>query len=58
MEACLRLTCLHDAVGTVVIEVELDHRSGAGWAARASIPVDPGQLDQIAASLRRPLHPQ
>jgi hypothetical protein len=52
-EGGLTLECRHDGVGTVRIDVELRHLSGQGWTARVEIPVDPGQLDQVATDLRR-----
>jgi hypothetical protein len=52
----LRLTCHHDRIGHVVIEVTLDrlpphewHRPG--WTATASVVVDPGALQVIAVAL-------
>lgn len=52
-EGGLTLACRHDGVGTVMIDVELRHLSGQGWTARAEIPADPGQLDELAATVQR-----
>lgn len=48
-----RLSCTHDGLGHVDIEVELPHLSGLGWTAHAVVHVDAGQLEQLATDLQR-----
>ena len=53
MEGGLTLSCTHDGPGHIAINVELRHLSGAGWVVRTVVRVDAGQLDEIAAEVRR-----
>jgi hypothetical protein len=52
-EGGLTLACLHDGLGHVSIKAELRQHSGSGWVVQTTIPVDAGQLDALAADVRR-----
>jgi hypothetical protein len=53
MENGMTLSCVHDGLGHVAILVELRQHSGSGWVVSTGIPVEAGQLDRIAADVRR-----
>ena len=52
-EGGLTLSCTNDGLGHIILDVQLNHLSGEGWSARANIPIDAGQLDEITADLHR-----
>lgn len=52
-EGGLKLSCTHDGLGHIAINVELRPESGARWVARSFVAVHAGQLHEIAADLRR-----
>ena len=49
----LALSCTHDGLGHVTTTVELRPLSAAGWLVRGDVPLDAGQLEQIAYELDR-----
>ena len=57
-EGGLRLGATMDALGHVTIAVELHEASGPdGWLVRGDVPLDAGQLAQVAVDVRRLLEP-
>ena len=52
-EGGLALACTHDGLGHVALTVELRELSGDGWLAKGDVPVDAGQLDQVAHEVER-----
>jgi len=52
-EGGLALLCSHDGLGHVTITVELHEAAGIGWFVRAPVPLDAGQLEQVARDVRR-----
>jgi hypothetical protein len=53
MEGGLELRCVHDGIAHAQVEVTLHHLSGADWIAKATVPVDLGQLETVARRLRQ-----
>ncbi|HLG10053.1 MAG TPA: DUF6228 family protein [Gaiellaceae bacterium] len=51
-EGGLRLGATIDALGHVSLGVELRERSADGWLVRGDVPLDAGQLDQVARDVR------
>ena len=51
-EGGLRLSCTHDGLGHVAVSIELVAPAD-GWVIHAVIPVEAGQLDQIASQVRQ-----
>ena len=57
-EGGLRLGATMDALGHVTITVELHEASGPdGWHVKGDVPLDAGQLAQVAVDVRRLLEP-
>jgi hypothetical protein len=53
LEGELRFVCRSDSLGHITIEVTLNQASAGGWSVRDDFHVDAGQLEQIAANVKR-----
>ena len=52
-EGGLELSCTHDGLGHVALEVALQQGSGTGWLVRGEVPLEAGQLEEVARAVRR-----
>ena len=53
-EGGLTLSCTHDRLGNILVTIELHEFSGGiGWLVRGDVPLDAGQLEQVARDVRR-----
>ena len=53
-EGGLRLSCTSDRLGHIAVSVELYERSGQdGWFVQGDVPLEAGQLDQLAVDAAR-----
>jgi hypothetical protein len=50
LEGGLTVSCTHDGRGTVSMGTEL-RENNIGWVVRAVVPIDAGQLEQVAADV-------
>jgi hypothetical protein len=50
-EGGLSLLCAHDGLGHVTVAVRLAEANSRAWTADGIVPVDAGQLDQVARDL-------
>ena len=58
-EGGLRLVCTSDRLGHVTVSVELHEQSGPdGWLVHGEVPIEAGQLEQLAADVTRFLEPR
>jgi hypothetical protein len=58
-EGGLRLSCTSDSLGHVTVSVDLRQRSGPdGWLVRGDVPIEAGQLEQLASDVARFLEPR
>jgi hypothetical protein len=57
-EGGLRLSCTADRLGHISMVVELHERSGPdGWCLQGEVPLEAGQLEQLAAAVARFFQP-
>jgi Family of unknown function (DUF6228) len=52
-EGGLTMICTNDARGHITIAVELWEHSRYGWVVRGDVPLDAGQLDDVARAAHR-----
>jgi hypothetical protein len=52
-EGGLSLSCASDGRGHVYVTVELREPSGSGWLVRGDVPLDAGQLEEVARKVRQ-----
>lgn len=52
-EGGLGLSCTHDGLGHVTMTVALRELSGDGWLVEGDVPLDAGQLEQVAFDMTR-----
>ena len=52
-EGGLEFSCTHDGLGHVALAVALQQGSGIGWLVRGEVPLEAGQLEEVAHAARR-----
>jgi uncharacterized protein DUF6228 len=58
-EGGLRLSCTSDRLGHIAVSVDLHERSGPdGWFVQGDVPLEAGQLEQLAADVARFIEPR
>ena len=58
-EGGLRLSCSRDGLGHIAVSVDLHERSGPdGWFVQGDVPLEAGQLEQLAADVTRFIEPR